>query len=71
MVSRRQLRSGQGWLLLSPVNRKARKRGVEPQLIQDVGCTQCCAERGGYKYMGSGPGPVNNRDREQGRGQQG
>lgn len=44
---RKQLRSGQGWILLSPVNRKARKRGVEPRLIQDVGCTQCRAGKGG------------------------
>lgn len=70
-VLRRQLRSGQGRLLLSPVNRKVRKRGVEPQLIQDVGCTQCCAGKGGYKYTGSGLGSVNNRDREGGRGRQG
>lgn len=73
----RSLRSGCDRLLPSPVNRKARKRGVEPRLIQDAGCApglpahNAVPERGVINTRGQGRAPANNREREDGKGWRG
>lgn len=65
----RSPRTGQDRLLLSPVNRKARKRGVKPRLIQDVGSApglpahNAVPERGIINTRGQGRALVNNRER--------
>lgn len=49
------------WPGPSPVNRKVRKRGGEHSSSRMRGVHKAPAERGGYKYPGSGP--VNNSER--------
>lgn len=73
-ISRTSLRSDQDQLLPSSVNRKARKRGVEPRLIQDAGCApglpahNAAPERGIINTRGQGQAPANNREWEDGKG---
>lgn len=76
-ILRRSPRSGRHRLLPSPVNRKARKQGVEQWLIQDAGCApglpahNAGPERGIINTRGQGRAPANNREREDGKGQRG
>lgn len=76
-ILQRSPRSGQDRLLPSPVNRKARKREVEPRLIQDAGCApglpahNAAPERGIINTQGQGRAPANNREREDGKGRRG